>query len=785
MEDIEKLREQVKHKPDSILLVMKLAEALRASGRHREAASALAAGLKLKPKFIKARKLLGEVCFDAGKFDLAEREFRRILSVMPEDIDSLLMLGDSFRKQGKKKEALTAYKKVLKIDPYEKRAKRNVELMTGGEGADTAGPVETEPPPVQEEAAEEMEEDSTMVMEAPVFEEAPPEAPEVPEVPETVTLEPEKPGPPPLESPFDAEEPGAEASEMPEDATMVMEAPEFGRPPQMPETEGAEPAEDPLAETVRELPLGEGDEGAEGDEPASEMPEDATMVMSAPVFDMDGGPAMDEPSEFEADAGAPVEHFDADAIPEVPETVTLEPDAGEAIEHFEADTSEVEEDESGDMDATMVMAAPMFDMDEGPAMDEPSEFEADAGAEVEHLEAEPGMDETSAYDSVAGAEVEHAEAGTSPAQDMEPDIETGPAKDEAPEVIEEAVPEDASVEGYEEEEPGDEDSTMVMEAPVFDMEPAIETGPAMEEAAEVIEEVQPEVIEEVQETGALDESLQDDVFAGYDENPDGDMIVGEIDMDMETDVGEEEDAGFGRDEFLSADVAEGAEGLEPGAMDFAEEAPADDFEVGEIEIGGLEEEYESASDLEHAAERMAEEVFVEDMDDEPGDEDATMVMEAPSFEEPAAYEEPAMEVEEEDEGMTMEVAPPVFDETATFEEDVVEEEAAVAEEAEVEVEAEIEPEPEEAVPATAFEAPEPGAISEADGLIEAARYVEAMEVYNKILEQAPDHGPVLQRVQELRLLMKVQGKEGELVEHQLDKFLSAIQRRRDEFHANP
>ncbi len=131
--------------------------------------------------------------------------------------------------------------------------------------------------------------------------------------------------------------------------------------------------------------------------------------------------------------------------------------------------------------------------------------------------------------------------------------------------------------------------------------------------------------------------------------------------------------------------------------------------------------------------------------------------------------------------MTMEVAPSAFDETATFEEDAV----AVEAEPAMEVEAEVEAEVEESVSVTAFEVPDPEAIDEADGLIEAAQYVEAMEVYNKILERAPDHGPVLQRVQELRMLMKVQGKEAELVEYRLDKFLSAIQRRRDEFYANP
>ncbi len=105
----------------------------------------------------------------------------------------------------------------------------------------------------------------------------------------------------------------------------------------------------------------------------------------------------------------------------------------------------------------------------------------------------------------------------------------------------------------------------------------------------------------------------------------------------------------------------------------------------------------------------------------------------------------------------------------------------------VEVEAEPAMEVAEEAPeaAPAFVEPDPEALRQADELIEKGQYVEAMEIYNKILELAPDNGPVLQRVQEFRLLMKVQGKGSVLVEHGLDKFLSAIQRRRDEFYANP
>jgi hypothetical protein len=58
-----------------------------------------------------------------------------------------------------------------------------------------------------------------------------------------------------------------------------------------------------------------------------------------------------------------------------------------------------------------------------------------------------------------------------------------------------------------------------------------------------------------------------------------------------------------------------------------------------------------------------------------------------------------------------------------------------------------------------------------------------MEIYEDLIREAPENGLVLQKMQELRMLMKVEGQEGEYKVQKLEKFLSAVHRRRDEFYA--
>lgn len=72
-------------------------------------------------------------------------------------------------------------------------------------------------------------------------------------------------------------------------------------------------------------------------------------------------------------------------------------------------------------------------------------------------------------------------------------------------------------------------------------------------------------------------------------------------------------------------------------------------------------------------------------------------------------------------------------------------------------------------------------ISDADSYISQGRYMEAMTVYRRLLSVEPDNKHVLQRIEELRALLKLLGKDKEDLIARLNNFLDSIKKRRNEF----
>lgn len=72
-------------------------------------------------------------------------------------------------------------------------------------------------------------------------------------------------------------------------------------------------------------------------------------------------------------------------------------------------------------------------------------------------------------------------------------------------------------------------------------------------------------------------------------------------------------------------------------------------------------------------------------------------------------------------------------------------------------------------------------LSDADRFIAEGKFAEAMGVYRKLLSADPHDKEVLQRVDELRSLLKLLGKDKEVLMAKLDAFLDGIRKRRDEF----
>lgn len=81
-------------------------------------------------------------------------------------------------------------------------------------------------------------------------------------------------------------------------------------------------------------------------------------------------------------------------------------------------------------------------------------------------------------------------------------------------------------------------------------------------------------------------------------------------------------------------------------------------------------------------------------------------------------------------------------------------------------------------------APQPGAaegLDAADSFVSEGNFSGAMGIYRKHLSMDPNNKTVLQRVDELRALLKLLGKDKEVLIAKLDAFLQGINKRRDEF----
>jgi tetratricopeptide (TPR) repeat protein len=125
-------------------------------------------------------------------------------------------------------------------------------------------------------------------------------------------------------------------------------------------------------------------------------------------------------------------------------------------------------------------------------------------------------------------------------------------------------------------------------------------------------------------------------------------------------------------------------------------------------------------------------------------------------------------LEEEAETETLEVAEEISEEEPLSFESIFKEEAAVEEKGK--------PIKEDKV----YEQPLLS-MDDADQYITEGKYMEAMDIYRKLLSTKPDNMHVLQRIEELKALLKLLGKDKEELIAKLDSLLKGIEKRRDEF----
>lgn len=75
----------------------------------------------------------------------------------------------------------------------------------------------------------------------------------------------------------------------------------------------------------------------------------------------------------------------------------------------------------------------------------------------------------------------------------------------------------------------------------------------------------------------------------------------------------------------------------------------------------------------------------------------------------------------------------------------------------------------------------PALLEKADRHILGGNYAEALNIYKNLLSSEPDNPQIMQRVEELKTLLKLLGRDKEALVARLDSFLNSIKKRRDEF----
>ena len=89
----------------------------------------------------------------------------------------------------------------------------------------------------------------------------------------------------------------------------------------------------------------------------------------------------------------------------------------------------------------------------------------------------------------------------------------------------------------------------------------------------------------------------------------------------------------------------------------------------------------------------------------------------------------------------------------------------------------------EVAPGPAVRSPEDNTelLQTADRYVAEENYLGAINTYRQILVTAPDDKSVLQRLEELKFLLRLLGKDKEVLIAKLNAFLDAVKNRRDEF----
>ncbi|MDQ7053574.1 MAG: hypothetical protein Q9P14_11995 [candidate division KSB1 bacterium] len=124
----EQLKSRLQQNPDSLIFA-RVAEGLLNRGQVEEAIRISEEGIRKHPYYITGHMVLGKCYLQKKLFDLAEKEFKRVLLFDPKYIAAHKFYGDLMREVGWENTCEMSYRKILQIDPLDRTAREMLETL--------------------------------------------------------------------------------------------------------------------------------------------------------------------------------------------------------------------------------------------------------------------------------------------------------------------------------------------------------------------------------------------------------------------------------------------------------------------------------------------------------------------------------------------------------------------------------------------------------------------------------------------------------------------------------
>ena len=122
------LKSRLQQNPDSLLFA-RVAEGLLNHGQVEEAIRVCEEGIRKHPYYVTGHMVLGKCYLQKKLFDMAEKEFKRVLLFDPKYVAAHKFYGDLMREVGWENTCEMSYRKILQIDPLDRSAREMLETL--------------------------------------------------------------------------------------------------------------------------------------------------------------------------------------------------------------------------------------------------------------------------------------------------------------------------------------------------------------------------------------------------------------------------------------------------------------------------------------------------------------------------------------------------------------------------------------------------------------------------------------------------------------------------------